>query len=567
MAAASSNHSPDPSAAVNSPRSKRGAAARGPWSQFVRGAESEPLVAAASDGPSSPSASAATRGPISNSFADRGPTSNSSPDRGPISNSSSPDHCAGDVQADYSDGNVGKKQVWNKPSNGAVEVGGAVMGAVSWPALSESTKASLKSASSDSLKPLSDPASVSSSQGAGIASSSTQKLVSTNNANPTVTPNHVMPPTRQKSMKKVGGSSSGNANSNGGFPQPPPPSSPVVEMASNNAGRLGLAVPESSPRDHTNKESGQRGGFGSQSHGGNDHPQQRNSFRRGNGGGPYPRGDGSYHQNYRGRRDQDSGNHEWNSHRSFSGRDAHMHPQRVGPRGFMRPSPHNPTPFIPPPPPVPVQPFGNPIMYPEMPSQFIYVPAPPPDSFRGMPVVAQLPPHAMFYPIPDQLRPRIMSQIDYYFSDENLIRDTYLRRNMDEQGWVSIHLIASFAKVKALTDSIPLIVDALRFSNIVEVKDEKVRKRDDWRRWFMPSAQFPNVSSPQSQGRSSHDMLAADIQSMSLEEKLNKEGQEEALLSRSSSGELNSQSQRSSGEGTGQATFQAGEPSNSARSK
>lgn len=44
----------------------------------------------------------------------------------------------------------------------------------------------------------------------------------------------------------------------------------------------------------------------------------------------------------------------------------------------------------------------------------IYVPAPHPDSFRGMPVVAQMPPHAMYF-IPDQLRLKIMSQIDYYF--------------------------------------------------------------------------------------------------------------------------------------------------------
>lgn len=82
----------------------------------------------------------------------------------------------------------------------------------------------------------------------------------------------------------------------------------------------------------------------------------------------------------------------------------------------------------------------------------------------------------------------------------------------------------------------------------------------------MPSAQFPNVSSPQSLGRSSHDILAANIQSMSLDENMNKQGQEEGFLSRSSSGELNSQSQRSSGEGIGQ-VFQAGEPSYSARSK
>lgn len=50
-----------------------------------------------------------------------------------------------------------------------------------------------------------------------------------------------------------------------------------------------------------------------------------------------------------------------------------------------------------------------------MPPPMIYVPAPHPDSFRGMPVVAQMPPHAMFFSMPDQLRLKIMSQIDYYF--------------------------------------------------------------------------------------------------------------------------------------------------------
>ena len=150
-------------------------------------------------------------------------------------------------------------------------------------------------------------------------------------------------------MKRGSGSSSGNATANGGFAQPPLPLGTVVETPSNNAGKSDLHVPES----------GQRGGFG-QLHGGNDHPQQRNSFRRGN-DGPYPRGDGSYHLNLGGKRDQDR---EWNSHRSFSGRDAHMHPQRGVPRGVIRPPPHNSIPFIPSPPPVPMRTFGNPIGYP-----------------------------------------------------------------------------------------------------------------------------------------------------------------------------------------------------------
>lgn len=133
--ATASNHSPRP------PR----AAAPPPWS---------PVDAA----PSSPSF---VRGPIGNF---------SSPDPAPIGDTSSPDHCAG--EADCSDGNAGRRQVWNKPSNGgAVETvagAAAVMGAVSWPALSASTtitsraSSSLKSASSDSSPkqqpPLSDPA-------------------------------------------------------------------------------------------------------------------------------------------------------------------------------------------------------------------------------------------------------------------------------------------------------------------------------------------------------------------------------------------------------------------------
>ncbi|GFY87943.1 hypothetical protein Acr_05g0015820 [Actinidia rufa] len=385
--AAAANHSGEASA-VNSPQSKRAAAACGvaaaPWTQVVRGAESESL-------------------------------NNSSPDRSPskaAAASSSLDHSVTEVQTENSDNgsgssNAAKKLVWNKPSNGAVEVG-SVMGAVSWPALSESTRVSPKSSSSDSLKPLSD-GSVSVSQGTGIVSSSTQKQVFTNNTNPSLTPNHVAP-TRQKSMKRGGGSSSGNATTNGGFTQPPLPLSTLVEMASNNAGKSGLAVPESSPKDLTHKESGQRGGFG-QSHSGNDHPQQRNSFRRGN-GGPYPRGDGYYHHNVGGKRDEDR---EWNSHRSFSGRDAHMHPQRGVPRGVIRPPPHNSIPFIPSPPPVPMQAFGNPIGYPEVPPPVMYLPAPTPESFRGLPVVAQMP-QTMFFNVTNlPLHVKVVNQIDYYF--------------------------------------------------------------------------------------------------------------------------------------------------------
>lgn len=36
-------------------------------------------------------------------------------------------------------------------------------------------------------------------------------------------------------------------------------------------------------------------------------------------------------------------------------------------------------------------------------------------------------------------------------SDVNLIKDTFLRQNMDDQGWVPISLIAGFQKVKIVS--------------------------------------------------------------------------------------------------------------------
>ena len=125
--------------ALNSPQSKPGSAARGvvsPWKQVVRGGggsgsgsgtESESIISLSA--PSSPLASASAQGQISNSASD---------------DSAADDNGSGST-------NAAKKQAWNKPSNGVLEVE-PVMGAVSWPALSESTRASPKSASSDSMK-------------------------------------------------------------------------------------------------------------------------------------------------------------------------------------------------------------------------------------------------------------------------------------------------------------------------------------------------------------------------------------------------------------------------------
>lgn len=469
-----------------------------PWSQIVRGGgggggESEVIsspvmmaaVPVAVTSPASPSWS----------LVQEQVSSNASPDWSPSKvvpeAVSSPDDSGTEGQADGSD-NMSKKPVWNRPSNGVVEAVSPVMGAA-WPALGESTKAATKSSSSESLKTLSDGLLPPALQMTG-SSSPSHKHASANNVNSPLTPNHVAP-ARQRS-KRGGGNSSANVSANGVVSQPPPPShDSVVEAPHNVPGKAGTTTEQPSPRDHTHKES-QRGNFGSQSHSGNDHHHQRGPHRRGN-GGQHPRGDGSYHHNYGGKRDHDRGNQEWNQHsRSFNNRDTHLQSQRGFPRGYIRPSVHPPASFIPPQMHVPVQSFGNNMMYSDMPSPVYYVPGPTPDSIRAMPFAPPLPP--MYFAVDVQLYANIVTQIDYYFSNENLVKDTYLRRNMDENGWVSVSLIAGFKKVSNLTDNVQLILDAMRTSTIVEVQGDKIRRRNDWNKWIMPAtAQYSNPSSPQ----------------------------------------------------------------------
>lgn len=431
----------------------------------------------------------------------------------------------------------GLKQVWGKPLNGNGNSGAAaaaaaaaaapvvdvspVMDTHSWPALS---KAPPKSASSDSLSEGSLPA----SQGSGMGSISSSKQVLANTSSPNSNMNHVTN-TRQRSIKR--------GTNNGGFIQPssPQPQAPAVEVP---PGKPGNTTGESS----SHKEGGPKGGFG------NDHePQRSNSFNRRGGSGQHPRGDASYHHSYGGRRDQDRGNQDWNrTQQSYGNRDNYMQQQRGAHRGYAR-GPHA-SPFIAPQP-VPVRPFPSHMVFPtDVPQPVFYVQSP--ESLRGVvPIMPQVAAHPMYYPpFPDpQLHVKIMNQIEYYFSNENLVKDTFLRQNMDEQGWVPIKLIAGFKKVLNLTDNILLILNAVQASTVVEVQNDKIRKRNEWMKWIMPPGPFSPVSSPQARAKSGHDMLTGHFQGVSLDEKL-VHGHTE-MFKKSLSGELSSQLQQSGGEG------------------
>lgn len=157
---ASSNHSPRHSSensSSNGPHQHQSRRApvrppvvSSPWNHVVRG-ESEPSAAS----PLSPS-SPVTMTVVESSSSTVSPPSLPADDSGFVGESLD--------NGSVPNGNTaGKRPAWNKPSNGAASEVKPVMGAVSWPALSESTRATTKS-STESPKAVADGSSVPQSQ-------------------------------------------------------------------------------------------------------------------------------------------------------------------------------------------------------------------------------------------------------------------------------------------------------------------------------------------------------------------------------------------------------------------
>jgi la-related protein 1 len=85
----------------------------------------------------------------------------------------------------------------------------------------------------------------------------------------------------------------------------------------------------------------------------------------------------------------------------------------------------------------------------------------------------------------------VMSQIDYYFSEENLPKDNWLRRQMDSQGFVTLQTIYSFRRIQQIAPDVQSIRFACIESNAIDfvVGDdsvERIRRRNDWQRWVLP---------------------------------------------------------------------------------
>lgn len=270
--------------------------------------------------------------------------------------------------------------------------------------------------------------------------------------------------------------------------------------------------PELSFKGPTGLETGLKGFM--PGHGSMDHARH---FQQQRLDGSFQRGDtNTFSNNFGNRRSnvREQGarfNHGWNSHRGFNTRDNINMQSRVGPRNFLRPPPP-PPPFI-----GPSQAFINPGFHA---GPMYYVPAAPPEPIRGAPYFPHAPPPGVLMPghePPPPLRAMVIKQIEYYFSVENLIKDYYLRSFMDAQGWVPILIIAKFNRVRNMTTNVPFILDALRSSTVVEVQGDKIRKREDWSNWLLPSGHNNSLSSTKFHQNTTDDKVTNDVKSAELD--------------------------------------------------
>ncbi|CAH1796683.1 unnamed protein product [Owenia fusiformis] len=82
----------------------------------------------------------------------------------------------------------------------------------------------------------------------------------------------------------------------------------------------------------------------------------------------------------------------------------------------------------------------------------------------------------------DEIRDKVINQVEFYFSDANILKDAFLLKHVkrNKQGYVSLKLITSFKKMKSLTKDYRVVAYSLRQSEKLLVNEEgtKVKRKD-----------------------------------------------------------------------------------------
>ncbi|KAJ6103066.1 hypothetical protein N7486_005493 [Penicillium sp. IBT 16267x] len=97
------------------------------------------------------------------------------------------------------------------------------------------------------------------------------------------------------------------------------------------------------------------------------------------------------------------------------------------------------------------------------------------------------------YMEPYSLMNMLSMQLEYYFSVDNMCKDMFLRSQMDSQGFTPLSVIATFKRVKSLTEDFELLRHVSRQLRNVEFQAgedgvDRLRPRENWSQWVLPGA-------------------------------------------------------------------------------
>jgi len=85
---------------------------------------------------------------------------------------------------------------------------------------------------------------------------------------------------------------------------------------------------------------------------------------------------------------------------------------------------------------------------------------------------------------------QIQQQLEYWFHDDNLHKDSYLKSLMDNEGWIEISQVAKFSRMKSHGGKIGNIFEAVSNSPYIELHSDgkKIRKKVGWEKHVSKTA-------------------------------------------------------------------------------
>merc|ERR1719204_263922 len=95
--------------------------------------------------------------------------------------------------------------------------------------------------------------------------------------------------------------------------------------------------------------------------------------------------------------------------------------------------------------------------------------------------------------LPSQDPEAIRNQVEWYFQEDNLNTDIFLRQSMDERGYVPVEIIANSNRLKAHGITKEEILTCCRPSKVVKVKGSKIKCRYLWFTWVLPGDKVTSV--------------------------------------------------------------------------